>query len=545
MALITYTPDPVFVYNIIGDSFSILDFEVVKNITSINSLDYVSADDVGQVDLTFEVRYTTNNIDWTEWISKTEFLSFAVDEFKHYKIEFRLTQTTSVNLPPITVTSVQLDVTYSTNDVTYFSIFGSQNLFSEIVRGELLIEEYKENQWQKCNKPGTISEPIERTPSFEGFWKSVSEWMALHYFLSYQFSNIYDNKELLSLLLEEKGLFLCGDETLEELQNLSDNFYREISKRGTSSYVDEFKRLICYDEDNEYISFTTGLHSGWLLDRSSPMHNFYGKFAMANKLPVKTDSVSNEQLALYSQGPSDPNKIALTVVSENTYELGVIDVMNFSTTDVNQFRQIRIDIANDSDLLIPCDQSLDYYMSFFIKTDTNVLDFSVGIDAFEEDKVTTSAFRWTKLIASAELSGAGNGNFFMGEANSYFGVSKVDKWVWFMGIIRNENTPDQISKDTTNLNVGSNMSFNPNENARWMYPILKVKQNAIGTPETFIHRLRVGVLSNDNFTLNYLDLTNFLYNQVKINSSRDIDSVQKILDRYLLPASMPNKTFTI
>lgn len=544
MATFSYNPSPTWSFATVGDVEEVTEFFTVENPTSFDSLSYISAQDPTELDLVFTIRYTTDNINWTNWLTEAAFLAVSPDKFKHYKLEIRLTYVNTNVVPPISVTQVDFGYTLTTDDVTYYTIFQRDNLFSKLVRGTLLIEQYKENQWQKCQKAGLISDFVERTEDFESFWKSVAEWIALHYYLGYRMTNIYDDSEYLASLLEERGMYLCGDETLTELQTLSRNFYKEMAKRGTSEYTDELKRIVCYDADNcdEFISFVTGMCSGWIVDRSSPMYNFYGLIPGANRLPTKEEQIGTDELALLSEDSAATQPLSIS--SQNNFDGDAIDMLDFSQDTNGEYSAIKMNIPTDADKLIPCDQRETYFMSFFVKAEHADLIYAIGFDLYECDKTTTVEAERITTGVTAELRGAGNGNYFFNNA-AYFSGVKIGEWVWFLGFIRPEGTANDAN-DQPNILVGSNIRFKTGEAAKWIYPIIRVEQNAAsGTNSSYVYRLRMGVAGNEAFTINYVDLVNFVYNEVENKGNKTLDEIQNILDRYLLPASATNKIFEI
>lgn len=107
------------------------------------------------------------------------------------------------------------------------------------------------------------------------FWKGILSIWSYIVILGREFENLFENPILLAEFINQRNLFLCGDEDLSTLQGLASRIYAEFAKRGSKTVLEdneELQRLICYVAQDEYVTAINDL-VGWWVDSESPGFN--------------------------------------------------------------------------------------------------------------------------------------------------------------------------------------------------------------------------------------------------------------------------------
>ena len=115
----------------------------------------------------------------------------------------------------------------------------------------------------ECNVNGEDRDYID-------FWKAICCFWAIIVAYARKFETFHNNKVLLLKYLEERGMFVCENMDLTDLQYLMEYYYDEIRHRGTQMVglakgtdvngvpkpVDgEILRLMCYDPECDEFLF--------------------------------------------------------------------------------------------------------------------------------------------------------------------------------------------------------------------------------------------------------------------------------------------------
>jgi hypothetical protein len=194
--------------------------------------------------------------------------------------------------------------------------------------------------------------------------------------------------------LTSKGLYFCGNENLETLQNISRNYFKQFSQRGTlmvfkkqgevlldgttNTIKGELLRIICHQQNDEFLY--TFNSNNWIVGRTSPIYKGLG------------DVNTNKEL-------SDTKDMA----SLSKYDkVGTVQEVTYDGISIKQ-----------TGCLFEVDINLDYEYSFFLQTlqTGNALDFSVNAldinntiipDAFlDKDNLDRSVFFYSTQCPKA------------------------------------------------------------------------------------------------------------------------------------------------
>lgn len=112
---------------------------------------------------------------------------------------------------------------------------------------------------------------IERTADFIDFSDSIAEMISPYIKQLEDFLYIWDDAILLSLFLKKRGMFLVGNETLNDLQTIAQNRIKILSWRGTPKMLAEVRRLSGGDTDTILLFKDSG-ECGWVCGKTSPCY---------------------------------------------------------------------------------------------------------------------------------------------------------------------------------------------------------------------------------------------------------------------------------
>lgn len=131
---------------------------------------------------------------------------------------------------------------------------------------------------------------LESDKDFIDLWRSVSTYFAMYVKYARVFGEFYSQRDLLFEFLSQRGIFLCGDETLSQLNFIARNYHNEHRRRGTimpttdwedSSVTDpasgkvngEILRVLCKNDCDEFVfNINRQEDIGFTVDNQSPLY---------------------------------------------------------------------------------------------------------------------------------------------------------------------------------------------------------------------------------------------------------------------------------
>lgn len=119
-----------------------------------------------------------------------------------------------------------------------------------------------------------LPEYIVRTTDLENFADAVGEFLAPYILQNEQLQDIFNNVDLLRDFLQRKNMFLSGEESLMDLQDIAENRYKILLMRGTMNMINEIRRLV-NDMDpgsQTNIEYRGIGEVGWIVERTSPLY---------------------------------------------------------------------------------------------------------------------------------------------------------------------------------------------------------------------------------------------------------------------------------
>ena len=315
---------------------------------------------------------------------------------------------------------------------------------------------------------------------FIAFWKTNAQFFAYYVILSRKYSKFYEDDEFLLEYLQQRGLYICDDETLENLTYLMKHYFNEIRKRGTIEIVrkrtvydlddnsdsdsasdsygrdddeldGELLRLICFDKCNEFIfNFRKSEKLGLNIRNSSPLYRGTSNMEGANKvwaqLLTATDYLKYPLFGSVTttveadESDSDSNSDALIntgyalQIDSGTSGFGLDGVSVYSLAYINEYA-LNVDV------------NIDYEFTFRIKQDVGATAFgngtilNFGCHAFDCDGNAVNITRMRDSVVSTVFE-------------SSKALNQLNKYYFFRGVIYGKNKfPTHVSSEEYKENV--------------------------------------------------------------------------------------------
>jgi hypothetical protein len=514
-------------FNNIGETFEI-QLDPVSQIVSFDSFtDSVTGETVDAF-LTKEFRYGTDGVSWSAWtpVTNPNLNAISTNPLMLYYIEVRYQRAGTDPSGVITWNSWILNATIDPTVVTTFcpAVFSIDNIFCSLRTNDPLFNQLCGNLLDKVVKYGIVPKYISdedgfRTDDYKDFWKSVCCWLSLHFVFAKQFADIYTTLNLIISFLRQRGVYVCGDEDLIELQQIANTYYNGIRHRGTQEADEEIKRLLCVGDCDEFIFALMRRFEGgsFTVDRSSPLYKGNIGIHQTNKMIEKTDDI----LDLNNYHIVGSLSTVTTTKNDGT-SVEAINIVSATTT-------AGIAANRTSDKKMVVDPNLNYEISFFVKMPVvtgSILSF--GVDSWDCDGVN-------RTLTENILTGTDDRWFFQ-EADV---IKQTSDFVQVRGIIWNQSEPLKTSPDELlSFGYGSNLRFKSGQDIGYIYPKILI-QDGISVPlnNTLIYGVKVNVVSNP-YSLGFVNLANFLITYFKNNNDDlSMDDIKKIVDKDLIPAN--------
>lgn len=458
-------------------------------------------------------RYATDGINFSEWMPLTvpNVAAIAIQPTDTLIAQYRYQRSGSDATGTLAFTEAELQGTYETvlcGDSYENSIFAQY--FTCTSDGVLV---WMINVLEKLYKEGQIPKYIERDGDFIEFWRSMAIFFAYLVELSRQFENFADDEELLRSFLEERGLYFCGDESLSELQDVAQNFYREIGKRGTLQITaeptgainGELLRLICKDP----LDF-------FQLAYSKPQNS---TFSVNNSSPLSRSTEGDDAFDLsYEPGQGFSDIAKYPVIDPGTKV--TVDAPNLLLTGIVSGEDAGIG-ANESLKRILIDPTLNFTLSFDIEASVAGIGMlTVGFLAFDE---AGSAISMRSMI-----DGTAQNNFI-----EDYAVNIANQTYRVKAVLFNK---DEANNSSSLLNIGVGRNLRSISGAKYIIPYIIVNPTS-GSIDVQISNLRFQV-SSLSYARNYVNIKHFINIIVKNNNGNFNDAkIRTIMREELLPAN--------
>lgn len=358
-----------------------------------------------------EFRYSLDTINWTVWqdLNIPNLVSIPVDPTFDFMIEYRYTRDGTDASGTLVFENVDLQGLYTPQDC---SITFHSSVFSYFFDScnSLPVLQWCISVLEKIYKPGLVSKTLlrdenqnanEEDRDYIDFWRAVCCYFGTLVAYAREFETFPTNRYLLIEYLKQRGMFVCDNMALVDLNYLMENFYDEIRHRGTAQIaipkgtdvngdpkpVDgELLRLICYDPDcDEFIFAVSEFDSiGWVVNSWSPLYQGTAHQDQLTKIYEPTqDFVDLNNYPLINAGNcsiiNDPligDVMSISAVPAGaTAGIGVVDPT--------------IPTATDIEFMTNINTSLTYELSFYVRMVDPATPLSVrfyGYDVNETPK---------------------------------------------------------------------------------------------------------------------------------------------------------------
>jgi hypothetical protein len=480
-------------------------------------------------------RYSSNGgytfSDWTD-LTTGNLTSITADPLALYYFEIRYERQGTDSSGTMEWTFFNLSATVNPSQVTTFfpnQPFRTPNIFGNFHVNAQTYQELCGNLLTKIEGSGIIPEYIERSDDYKHFWETTCCFFALHYLIADRLANIYIDKELLRDYLLQRGVFLCGTETLSELQVISQDYYEKMRLRGTEGVLPEIKRLICSCECCEFIfAQVKNYEAGWVIDNASPNYRSgVQNIEKLNKYPTAEHGESVVAKANY--GLLNPSDVIIHSTTDNdgnaidAFRIKDVTPMTGIGFDKTRYMSVKLDYQPNSQHTDP-----SWYMNYEISVMMKMLTSStpvigMGVDCFDCDG---------NLIPNATMETNSNTieSWFFRQVD----LKQTVKFEHITGIVYSKFMPQADMKTNNNNGLGINLRVNPAvaSKVKYIYPKIITE----GTGCTIImYDMKVGLVSLP-YELGFIEIANhiaafFANNNGTISNAE----VERRIKRYLIP----------
>lgn len=466
----------------------------------------------------------------------------SYDIFVEYRYERVGTDTTGLlewNFTELTTTNVSTDLGPVYSD----SVF---NFFYPSVQHPTLVN-WCLNVTEKMYRQGLLAKSLTRGENqnidqedrdFIDIWRSISCYFSLLVGYARGFRDFRENKVLLVDFLSQRGMYVCQEQNLVDLQYIQENYWDEMRHRGTALIakpkgtdingtpkpVDgELLRLICYNAICDEFLFAISEFNkfGWVVNEWSPL--WKGISGQAQLTKIYEQTVTVEDLSKYPLINSGNISIA--------NEGGVGNVMVIDAVPDTEVAGIGIvGDAYDADFATNVDPNLSYELSFLVKGTEPI---TVQVNSYSQSGTPIS-------MKAVNVFTLPDENVSLQEV-----VLPGGTFMKVQVIIRPYDylfDPDP-TQTLTSLNTGTNLKFKSEFACKLIPKILLDNTNGGGVSgELRLYNIRFAPLSTP-YSTGFINTANLIQTWIKNNQkSLTEDEIYDIIKFYLIPytASLKN-----
>ena len=459
--------------------------------------------------------YSIDGINYTNWIelNPTNLQNVQIQSsdtfFIQYKYERRGTDS-SGDLSFINNT-LEADILNPSCGITFNKTFFSQFFTCY----DLKVLNWCLSVTEKMYKPGFVPKYIERgrfgnynreDEDYIAFWRSICCVFAVIVNYARLFENVTGNRKILETFLENEDInFFANTTDIIDLLFLLQNYYSEITKRGTINIIQkksegasidgELLRLIGWvDGVDEFLfSLSKKEKVGWIIDKSSPIYKGTYFEYMLNKAYEKTQNfvdltkypiINPSYCSIYTDG----NKNVLKI--DGVPNLTVSGILESSIPTSN--------------FGISIDVNLDYEITFWVKQP--ILSPTLGFQILGVDINNN-------IIPLLRIDSLSPSPFLFQQQQ----LLKNDKYYFIRSIIYNINHPSLTTEESKlNIGFGNNLKFS-NKNIVKIFPFVYVN-NITSTPNlTYIWDFKIRPL-NTPYSTGFIQINNLIKVWLKNNN---------------------------
>lgn len=442
-------------------------------------------------------RWSKDGISWSDYIELTDLNLMTIDvAFPDWLLlEYKYVRAGSDATGTLEFVSIALTGTYSSLNPT---IMLDSTCLAEIGYPSIDALAWCQNVYEKLYRKGIVPAFVTRQGDidldfdFATLFRTTAFFFAHFVVFARQFERFFDDDQKLNDFINQRGLYTRSDQDLATLVYLMQNYFSEISQRGTNQIykaadgikaIDgELLRLIMKNPLDEFMfNLVQNYRFGLWGDSASP--EFKGMTDQMNVNKAYEDTADFVNLSLYP-------------IVGTSFEVSI--VTDPIKGEVLQIQKDGKGISLVSGYEILVDEDVDYEMTFWVRHADN-LDANLQFGAFCYDasgNPISNISLATNLLSNYFVNGVALSN---------------DKYYFFVRCIlynKNEIYNPAINRQ---LNIGLGSHLKMQKNAKYLLPAIR----CVGSDRRFrIHDFKIRPLcSGKCINPLWIDSTNNLYSQ--------------------------------
>ena len=496
-----------------------------------------------------EFRYTLDGVNWTNYLDLTvpNLAAIPIDPTYDFLIEYKYTRDGSDTSGLLVFNSVNLTGTYvAANCGVTFNQSVFTYFFNSCAEEDIL--NWSINVLEKVYRPGIVSQTLTRGENrnanqedrdYIDFWRSITTYFSLLVNYAREFEKIPTNRQLLIAYLRGRGMFVCENTPLTDLNYLMENYWDEMRHRGTimisklkgevingdpKPVSGELLRLICFNIacDEFLFGISEFNRIGWVVNEWSPLYQGLTDQVQFTKLFEEQKSVID--LAQYPLlNPADVSIVNDTV--PDSIITGTTGVMEIDTPAVGQKAGIGF-TTPDFDFSTNISIDLAYELSFYVKRVSGDPKISVRMYGYGVGN-TPKDLRDIKVSALMPVS-----NDMIVEQN----ITTTGDWYYVRCILYPEAHVYDTTPSVTTPSMGYGNNLKSTLDVCKIIPEIVV-DNTSGTSSgtARLWHVRFAPLMT-NYSTGFLNTANFIQTWMQVNGgSYTNEEITEIMKYYLLP----------
>ena len=487
-----------------------------------------------------EFRYGTTGFLWSDWTDLTNGNIAAITVASNttpFFFQYRLTRDGIDATGLLEFISIEPIGTYLTPECG--QIF-NQSTFTTLVASchdpEILTwcTAVLEKLYEKGIVPEYITRGTERSEEMDAdyisFWRTVACFFGLVVKYVRVFETLYDHEELLSQFLIQRNMYLCGTESLTQLQYLAENYFDQMRRRGTSmmdqditsgttTILGELKRLICYNPtcDEYQFELTPKQYIGWNIGNSSPLYQ--GNYR--NPIFFKGYELTEEVVSASAYPFFGTLSPAVT-----TDDIPVLDFVN---PGAGLIAGIGLDYTGATpfavpDLAISVNSCFTYEITFLIKQTALSSTLTFGCLAFDEND---------NQIDLVNITDEADNNFFFEQIS----LNIAGQYYLVRGILHSRATELNATARESSLDIGYGVHKRMSEGICKILPIVAsdFREVAAVAGNLYIKDFKVA-LSTAQSSRGFIQATPIIQAHFQNNNGEHSTAdLQEIISNFFIP----------
>lgn len=303
--------------------------------------------------------------------------------------------------------------------------------------------------------------------NYEDYYRPIVTFFAYLVRLAREFEHFKENDFLANLYLENKGVFTCGDENLDQLAYSITNFLRRRAQRGGIKTIEklgsntipdgEILSLVCWDE---LIFFKLGVakskHNSWNVDNGSACYR-----GCTNRYDLNIGYEYTEDVLDLSLYPIENSSYVFNTYykSKRCIEIEAVpfgESAGVGTTDLTK--------------KIVVDPDMNFEITFYVAQDITLENITFGCKAFDSSG--------NQVHLKSAVDGI-NSNFFFETRR----LNQAGKFYMIRGILYSKDQPNLSAKEAT-LNIGFGKCLRMTEDVVSIIPYIMLDNDMTDDSDT-------------------------------------------------------------